>query len=403
MWWETIRMSLVSIAENRMRSFLTTLGIIFGVMAIISVVSIVQGVFYVYTSQLEGLGAGFLFIMPGNQQTTEQVRANPRISLEDARVLEEKVDAVLAASPYAMDRRRMQERGQSTEAVVMPVSERYQEILNHYVDDGRFFTAYDIRSRARSMVVGPDLAEKLGLQNPVGKMVRLYGTPFRVVGMMEEKDGVNFMGQQYDQAALIPFTTGEAMGARRGQGGILLVKLRDAKDTDWAKEEIRRVLRRQHGLAPGEPDDFTMVTQSELLATVGNLTGLATGVVMAIVAVALLVGGIGIMNIMLVSVTERTREIGLRMAVGARRRDILTQFLLEAAMLGFFGGVLGIGLGYVMSWAATWIVPEFPPPYVPLWAVAMGFFFSVSVGLFFGAYPAAKASKLDPIDALRFE
>jgi ABC-type antimicrobial peptide transport system permease subunit len=284
----------------------------------------------------------------------------------------------------------------------MPTNERYPVIQNHFVKDGRFFSSVEVRSRARVCVLGPDLAEDLGLVQPIGETVRLYGAPFEVVGVMEEKDGINAFGQPFDRAAVVPHSTVEAMGAKVG-GGMLLVKLEDSSDVERAKEEIRRVLRVAHRLAPGEPDDFQMVTQSELLATVGNITGLATWVVIAIVGVALLVGGIGIMNIMLVSVTERTREIGIRMALGATPADILSQFLVEAALLGAIGGVLGIALGYGVSWGATSIVPEFPEPHIPAWAVALAFVFSASVGVFFGLYPAAKAARHDPIEALRYE
>jgi putative ABC transport system permease protein len=400
---ETLRLALSSIAQNRMRAFLTTLGIIFGVMAVIATVSIVQGVFYVYTSQLEGLGAGFLFVTSGNPSATGKVRANPQLDGDDARFIEARVDDVLAASPFFFDRRSVQFRGQNvSDVVLMPANERYSEIQNHFVEEGRFFSPFEVRSRSRVVVLGPDLAEDLGLRRAIGEKVRLYGAHFDVIGVMETKDGINAFGQPFDRAALIPHTTAESFGAKRG-GGLLLVKLHDVDDVERSKEEIRRSLRQSHQLRVGEPDDFNIVTQSELLASVGNITGIATWVIIAIVSVSLLVGGIGIMNIMLVSVTERTREIGIRMAVGAQPGDIMAQFLVEAALLGFLGGVLGIGLGYVMSWTATWIVPDFPPPHVPVWAVGLGFFSSASIGVFFGLYPAAKAARLDPIEALRYE
>jgi putative ABC transport system permease protein len=403
MGFETLRLALGSIIENRLRAFLTTLGIIFGVMAVIATVSIVQGVFFVYTSQLEGLGAGFMFVLSGNPKTTERVRANPELDGDDAKAIEQQVSGVLGTTPYFFNRRSIQFRGRTiTDVVLMPTNERYPVIQNHFVKEGRFFSSIEVRSRARVCVLGPDLAEDLGLVQPIGETVRLYGAPFEVVGVMEEKDGINAFGQPFDRAAVVPHATVEAMGAKVG-GGMLLVKLEDSSDVERAKEEIRRVLRVAHRLAPGEPDDFQMVTQSELLATVGNITGLATWVVIAIVGVALLVGGIGIMNIMLVSVTERTREIGIRMALGATPADILSQFLVESALLGAIGGVLGIALGYGVSWAATSIVPEFPEPHIPAWAVALAFIFSASVGVFFGLYPAAKAARLDPIEALRYE
>ncbi|MFZ9886932.1 MAG: ABC transporter permease [Myxococcota bacterium] len=400
---ETFRLALSSIAQNRLRAFLTTLGIIFGVMAVIASVSIVQGVFYVYTSQLEGLGAGFLFVTSGNPEATGRVRSRPELTDDDARMLERRVQGVLAATPFFFGRSALQLRGQSvSEVVLMPVGEHYQEIQNHFVAEGRFFSPHEMKSRARVVVLGPDLANELGLRRAVGEKVRLYGALFTVIGVMEEKDGINAFGQPFDRAAILPYSTALSFGAKQG-GGLLLVKLKDVSDVEREQEEIRRALRRSHDLALRDPDDFRIVTQSELLERVGDISGIATWVIVAIVGVALLVGGIGIMNIMLVSVTERTREIGIRMAVGARPGDIMAQFLVEAALLGLLGGTFGIALGYVMSWTATWIVPDFPPPKVPLWAIALGFFSSTGIGVFFGLYPAAKAARLDPIEALRYE
>jgi putative ABC transport system permease protein len=259
-----------------------------------------------------------------------------------------------------------------------------------------------LKSRARVVVLGPDLAQKLGLVHPVGEQVRLYGVPFTVVGVMERKNGVNALGQPFDQAALIPHATALTFSSPQ-RGGLLLIKLRAVDDVDRSREEIRRALRRSHRLHGGEPDDFQLISQSEILASVAQISGVATWVIVAIVGVALLVGGIGIMNIMLVSVTERTREIGIRMALGARRQDILAQFLVEATVLGVLGGVAGIGLGYAVSMLASSLVPGFPAAHVPMWAVVLAFFFAASIGVFFGLYPAAKAARLDPIEALRYE
>ncbi|MCP4501913.1 MAG: FtsX-like permease family protein [Deltaproteobacteria bacterium] len=403
MFIETVRLAIGSIVENRLRAFLTTLGIIFGVMSIIAVVSIVEGVFAVYTGQLKGLGAGFVFAMPGNPSATGKVRARPEITAADAKEVASRASDVLATSPYYFDRRSIQFRGKTVEQVVMmPVSERYPEIQNHFVARGRFFSKTDLRSRARVVVLGPDLAKDLGLRRPVGEQVRLYGVTFKIIGVMEEKNGLNAFGQPFDRAAIVPHSTSLTVGAKRGSG-LMLIKLATVDDVERSKEEVRRVLRGAHHLRRGEPDDFQLVSQGELLDTVGKITSIATWVVLAIVSVALLVGGIGIMNIMLVSVTERTREIGIRMAVGARPSDIMAQFLVESTLLGVIGGLLGIALGYAVAYGTSWLVPDFPPPSVPTWAVLLAFFFSASIGIFFGLYPAAKAAKLNPIDALRYE
>lgn len=404
MWRETLRLAVYSIVDNRLRAFLTTLGIIFGVMAVIAVVAIVQGVFAVYTSQLEGLGAGFMFAIPGNPDSTEKIRASPMMTLSDAEFVSGKVEDVVAATPYFTDRRTLQARGQTATAIVMPASERYPEIQNHFVADGRFFTALEMRNRARVVVLGPDLADQLELTGPnaVGSEIRLYGVPFTVIGIMEKKGGINAFGQPYDQGAIVPYAT--ALGFSGPQrGGILLIKLGQVSDVDRSKEEIRRALRQSHRLRPGEADDFNLITQSEILESVSSITDLATWIVLAIVGVALLVGGIGIMNIMLVSVTERTKEIGVRMALGATRQDIMAQFLTESVMLALLGGVVGIGAGYAVAWLVAVAVPDFPDPQIPAWAIALAFGFCAAIGVFFGLYPAAKAARLDPIDALRYE
>lgn len=403
MWNETLRESINSIFQNRLRSFLTTLGIIFGVMAVIAVVSIMQGVFMVYTSQLEGLGAGFVFVVSGNPSATKKITAKPELTADDARRVAEGSDAVAAVSPFFFDRRAIQYRGETVyDVVVMPTSVRYPEIQNHYVDRGRFFHAVDSKRRARVAVIGPELSEDLGLRDPIGATIRLFGVSFEVIGVMEEKDGINAFGQPFDRAAIVPYSTAVSLGGKRG-GGMLLIKLDGTADVEHSIEDIKRNLRASHRISPGESDDFRVVSQSDLLGTVSKITGLATWVILAIVGVALLVGGIGIMNIMLVSVTERTREIGIRLALGATRRDILFQFLTEATLLGIIGGTIGIVFGYVVSWLVTVIVPNFPPPHIPGWSVVLAFTFSASVGIIFGLYPAARAASLDPIDALRYE
>jgi putative ABC transport system permease protein len=284
----------------------------------------------------------------------------------------------------------------------MPTLQTYPLIQNHHVEEGRFFTAREVRERSRVVVIGPDLARKLGLTRAVGEQVRLYGAPFTIIGVMEEKDGINPIGQNYDEAAVLPHTTALSL-TNPNRGGILLVKLKEIDDVDLASEQVRRTLRRYHRLRSGEPDDFTITTQAEILKTFEEVSGVATWVVVCIVGVSLLVGGIGIMNIMLVSVTERTREIGVRLAMGARKVDIQRQFLVEAGVLGGIGGVIGIAAGVGVAHLVSAVVPDFPPPFVPLWSVLLAFGFSVTVGVVFGLYPAARAARLDPIEALRYE
>ena len=398
---ETLRLAFSSIIEHRLRALLTALGVVFGVMAVIAVTAIVQGFFRLYSTQLEGLGAGFMMVFPGNSMV-EGVRKNTRLTDDDAIAIEAGVPEVLAATPYFFDRRPVSLRGSTAEAVVMPAKESYPLIQNHHVEEGRFFSAREVRERARVVVIGPDLAEKLGLVRAIGEQVRLYGATFTVIGVMENKDGMNPLGQNFDDAVIVPHSTALSL-TNPNRGGILLVKLRDIDDVDLVTEQVKRTLRRHRRLRSGEPEDFTITTQAEILKSFQEVSGVATWVVICIVGVSLLVGGIGIMNIMLVSVTERTREIGVRLAMGARKGDIQRQFLVEAGTLGGLGGVLGIALGVGVAYGVSALVPGFPDPYVPMWSIALGFGFSVGVGVLFGWYPAARAAQLDPIEALRYE
>ena len=233
---ETLRLALSSIIEHRLRAMLTALGVVFGVMAVIAVTAIVQGFFRLYSTQLEGLGAGFLLVFPGNTAAqNDRVRKMTRLDATDAVAIEEGVDEVLAASPYFFDRRPITLRGQNADATIMPTLETYPLIQNHNVAEGRFFTAREVRERARVVVLGPDLANTLGLQKAVGEQVRLYGASFTIIGVMEEKNGMNALGQNYDEAAIVPHTTALSL-TNPSRGGLLLVKLRDIDDVELATE-----------------------------------------------------------------------------------------------------------------------------------------------------------------------
>ena len=398
---ETLRLAFGSIVEHRLRALLTTLGVVFGVMAVIAVTAIVQGFFRLYSTQLEGLGAGFMMVFPGNADN-DAARKLTKLIGDDAMAIEAGVDEVLAATPYFFDRRQVSLRGQTTEAVIMPAYETYPVVQNHTVDEGRFFTAREVRERARVVCIGSDLAEKLGLTRAIGEQLRLYGATFTIIGVMENKDGMNPLGQNYDDAVIVPHTTALSL-TNPNRGGILLVKLKEIDDVELVKEQVRRALRRHRRIHAGEPDDFTITTQAEILKTFEEVSGVATWVVVCIVGVSLLVGGIGIMNIMLVSVTERTREIGVRLAMGAQKSDIQRQFLVEAGALGGLGGIIGIAFGVGIAVVVSAVVPGFPDPYVAPWSVGLGFGFAVGVGVIFGLYPATRAAALDPIEALRYE
>jgi putative ABC transport system permease protein len=375
---------------------------VFGVMAVIATTAIVNGVFALFLTQLTDLGAGFLFAIAGNNEANERVRIDARLTSQDAADVAQWARSVKATTPFLGEVRAVRKSDRTMQAFVAPTNEHYATIQELAVEEGRFLTSMDVRRRARVAVVGDQVLKELGLSRGVGEQIRVLGAPYTIVGVFEARDGFNALGQRYDQMIVVPLTASPG-GGQPTRGGVMLIKLKDGEDVDAAKHEVRMALRRAHALQPGEPDDFTLVSQGEILESVKKITDAATWVVVAIVGVALLVGGIGIMNIMLVSVTERTREIGLRMALGARRQDIMLQFLTEASTLGLAGGVAGVAFGLAITALVGALATDLPPPSVPLWAVALALGFSTATGLFFGLYPAARAARLDPIEALRYE
>jgi putative ABC transport system permease protein len=286
----------------------------------------------------------------------------------------------------------------------MGVDEAYQDVLNHTVDRGRFLTRLDLENHRKVIVVGPKVVDKLKLgDQPVGKQIYAGNLPVTIVGVMEKKG--ESLGSDLDDRVFLPFGTALALFGRGAADRVEMdLQATSAEQVGAVREGIRRLLRRRHHLPAGRADDFRIIVQDELLKQITGFLSGVTAVVGGVVAISLLVGGIGIMNMMLVSVTERTREIGVRKAVGARRRDILLQFLIEAVTLSLAGGVIGLAVGYGLGAAVVAVVPApLPPAHVPLWAVALAFGFSAAVGIFFGIYPAGKAARLDPIAALHYE
>jgi putative ABC transport system permease protein len=403
---ENFTIALAALRANKMRSILTTLGIIIGVAAVIAVVSVVQGLQFMLTNVFEDVGATYMFVIPRQERNDPgMVTRQVKLTLEDGEAIAEQVTGIREITPIIIGSQQVKYRDrQHRPGYILGVNQDYQEVMNHTVDRGRFFSRLDLENRSKVAVIGLEIVEELRLgSQPVGKEIYIGNLPVTVIGVMEERGQA--LGQDQDDMLFLPFDTALTLFGRNAADQVQLhLRTESTEVMDRVKDDITRLLRRRHDLAEGTADDFEIRSQEDTLDFVTNLLGGVTAVVGGIVSVALLVGGIGIMNIMLVSVTERTREIGVRKAVGAKKRDILLQFLIEAITLSLFGGALGLALGYGLGALAIQLIPgDLPPAHVPLWAVGLAFGFSALVGVFFGIYPAGKAARLDPIDALRYE
>jgi len=405
MWFifiEGFRSALVAIATNKLRSFLTSLGIIIGVASIIAVVSLVQGLEKSITDQLEGVGSNTLFIQ---QKRDNFGRLEGNLTDDDLFKLKQ-IDGIEVISPqtFVFEYSEVQYGSEKYQADVVGLTpEAVKGDTSNIPVIGRFFSYADNDSRRKVAVIGHKVMKELKLpSDPIGEYLRYGPYWFKIIGVLAEKGQI--MGQDLDKGIFIPYSTAVGiMGYQKQPFVMFMVTLDDVGSVEFVSERITRVLRRQHGLLPEEEDDFTIQSSDQLLDTIGQITNVITLVFGGIVGISLLVGGIGIMNIMLVSVTERTREVGICKALGATRSDILLQFLIEAVVISMIGGLIGLGLGYGVGQAAANLIPNFPPSEVPLWAVALAIGFSTGTGVIFGILPAAKAARLDPIEALRYE
>lgn len=401
---ESLRSALQAIWAHRLRSFLTALGIIIGVAAVVAVVSMVQGLNHFVAGEMEGLGSNTLSIEAYTPFEKRQLGQFAHLTHDDFLAIKYKVGGVSDVTPFLyMIGTLAQYEGQSTSTRVFGTTPRYMDLQQAYPVQGRFISQSDDDTRRRVAVLGPEVLKDLRLpDNPLGQFIQIGAEWFKIVGVMEAQGEI--LGFSQDDYIIIPYGTARSlMGSARWQNINISLTVNDLEKLAVTKAQLTRVLRDQHGLRPGEADDFEIKTPEQMMESFTGITNMITLVLGGVVGISLLVGGVGIMNIMLVSVTERTREIGICKALGARRRDILLQFLIEALTLCLLGGLFGLFIGYGLGALISGMLPGFPAAYVPWWAILLSCGFSLAVGLVFGILPAAKAANLDPIEALRYE
>jgi putative ABC transport system permease protein len=404
---ESLRSAFAAIRAHAFRSFLTALGIIIGVASVVAVVSIVQGLSYTVNAQFQGLGSNSITVTSYTPRERWLQGRIAKLTEDDLSAIQHRVGGISHVTPILYDPRNQMinvgYRTQSTFTRVFGVGSSYMEVNQSYPEDGRFFTRSDEARRRLVCLAGADVVEDLEFPDGgVGEFIRIGNEWCRIVGVMEARGEI--FGFSQDNYVLLPYSTMQRLlGTSREFDIQIQLLVDDLEELAEVDSRIGRVLRQQHGLKPGENDDFRIQTAEQLTQSFNSVVNTITAVAAGIVGISLLVGGIGIMNIMLVSVTERTREIGILKALGARRVDILLQFLIEAVLLCVLGGLLGIALGWGAGALVAAMLPGFPPAHVPLWAIALSVGFSAAVGIVFGILPAAKAAQLDPIESLRYE
>ena len=412
---ESLRLALRALTANKLRAALTMLGIVIGVGAVITLMSAGEGVSVYIEEQFQGIGTNLLFVFPGSEEETSggppgSSAVAAELTIGDAEALSDPIRApdVVAVAPQVFNTAVVATGRRDTVSQVQGVTPEFSRVRNWFPVVGSFIDQEDMTSRARVAVLGQTVVEDLFPDNPypLDQTVKISGIPFRVIGVLEAKGGSEF--GDVDNSVMVPLTTAQTrLFPSRSRSGerlvsLVLVEAVSEDRMDAAVEQISAILRERHDIDFSDEDDFSVISQADIVAVFGQITGVLTIFLGAIAGISLLVGGIGIMNIMLVSVTERTREIGLRKAVGARRRDILWQFLLEAMTLSLVGGVIGVALGALGGELISALIDDFRAILSPQ-AVLLATTFSAAVGLFFGIYPARRASLLNPIDALRYE
>ena len=407
---EGLRLAVGGLTANRLRSALTMLGILIGVAAVIVLVAVGSGASAAVQQQIQGLGSNLLIIFSSNARAAGGVSqgfgSGSTLSLADVTALQNKQAApdVVTAIPSTGGRAQLTYSNQNWNSSLVGTSQDFPEVRNYQLSSGQFFTAADVQAERRVAVVGQTVVTNLfNGQDPVGQSIKINRQTFRVVGVLAAKGGSGFSNQ--DDTVVVPITSAWSylLGGRNRNVQQIFAEAASADVTSAANTEITQILLDQHKISDPTQADFQIQTQQDVLASATQTTGILTLMLGAIAGISLVVGGIGIMNIMLVTVTERTREIGIRKAIGARRRDILVQFLIESMFLSGLGGALGILVGTLVSAGMPAVVSSLPTPVVSAPSVLLAFGVSVGIGLFFGIYPANRAARLNPIVALRYE